>query len=68
MVLISSTETTKVPDSELTWLTFDHFLGLVAFRLYDPKSREELQKAFEQFDVSGDGELADSEIRQVDLV
>ena len=64
LLLTNSTETDHVDEGD-KWLSYDDFLGLVAYRLYDESSKEELLKAFNAFDETSDGFLQESEIREV---
>jgi len=60
----NSTKTACIYEGN-AWITYDEFLGLVAYRLYDESSEEELVKAFRAFDETSDGVLQESEIRKV---
>ena len=64
LLLTNSTKTAYIYEGN-TWITYDEFLGLVAYRLYDESSEEELVKAFRAFDETSDGVLQESEIRKV---
>ena len=67
LLLANSIETAHF-DEENIWLSYEDFISLVAYRLYDESSEEELLKAFNAFDVTGDGVLQASEMREVVFV
>ena len=64
LLLTTSTETAHVHEGH-KWFSYDDFLGLVAYRMYDETSQEDLLKAFDAFDDSSDGVLDAGEMREV---
>ena len=64
LLLTTSTETAHVDEGH-KWFSYDDFLGLVAYRMYDETSQEDLLKAFDAFDDTNDGFLDAGEMREV---